>query len=349
MVAECARTDGASAPSSPEGSTVSVRVARGLVEVAETHGVPRAELLHAAELEPQILERDDARILLAELSRLCELAVERTGDPALALHWAERYSDSTFTPIAHLMAHAASLRDAFELLTKYYPLLTDERRFDLLEEGAHVVVRFAGRPGETPVMRRFTAEMFTAGLLRVIRSFATAARPERVCFNYPEPGYRAEYTRVFDGAEHFDQPFTGIVFDRAWMSAASLHKDEDVEGALRSIAEQRVLRLTQQAPFKLRVRELLLKQPAHGADMDAVAQRLGLSVRSLRRKLAAEGESYEAIANEARATIAKQLLRDRGLSIQDAAFEMGFADANSFHRAFKRWTGTTPGAYRQRG
>src|SRR5262245_36723990 len=101
MVADCARTEGRG-----DVVTVSVRVARGLVEVAETRGVPRAELLHAAQLEPGVLDADDGRIRLDALSRLCELAVERSGDPALGLHWGERYSDSTFTPIAHLMAHA---------------------------------------------------------------------------------------------------------------------------------------------------------------------------------------------------------------------------------------------------
>jgi AraC-like DNA-binding protein len=79
--------------------------------------------------------------------------------------------------------------------------------------------------------------------------------------------------------------------------------------------------------------------------MEQVAHALGLSVRSLRRRLADEGQSYAAIANEALTIVAKHLLRDRQRTIQETAYEMGFADTSSFHRAFKRWTGTTPGAY----
>ena len=80
--------------------------------------------------------------------------------------------------------------------------------------------------------------------------------------------------------------------------------------------------------------------------MQAVALALGISVRSLRRRLAAEGRSYQSVESEALATAAKRLLRDERRTIQDTADRMGFADTTAFHRAFKRWTGTTPSAYR---
>lgn len=350
--AETATTHGGAPALRGGGSgivTVSVRVARGLVEVAETLGVPRVELLRAAQLEPAILDAADGRVLRSDLWRLSELALELTADPALGLHWGERYSDSTFTPVAHLMAHAGTLREAFALLTRFHPLLTDERRFELVEDGERAIVRWVGGDDETPQLRRFAAEMFAAGVLRVIRCFALGARPERVCFQYPAPDYRAEYARAFDGVEQFEQAFTGVVFERGWLNASSLHQDEDVEGALRSIAEQRVSRLARQIPYALRVRELLLSdEAARRADMDTVARMLGVSVRSLRRRLAAEGKAYDAIANDALGSVAKQLLRDAQRTIQEVAFEMGFSDSTSFHRAFKRWTGTTPGAYRAR-
>ena len=81
--------------------------------------------------------------------------------------------------------------------------------------------------------------------------------------------------------------------------------------------------------------------------MNAAARALGLSVRSLRRRLAEEGRAYHDIASDALAAVAKQFLEDGQHTIQETAYEMGFSAPSTFHRAFKRWTGTTPTAYRQ--
>jgi AraC-like DNA-binding protein len=130
------------------------------------------------------------------------------------------------------------------------------------------------------------------------------------------------------------------------MSSVPPHKDADVRSALQAIASRRVLRLTKRTPYSVRVREQLVKLgPCVRSDMSQVAHALGLSVRSLRRRLESEGETFNAVANEAAAIIAKHLLEDKHKSIQEAAFEMGFADASGFHRAFKRWTGVTPRSY----
>ena len=82
----------------------------------------------------------------------------------------------------------------------------------------------------------------------------------------------------------------------------------------------------------------------HRVAMRKVARGLGISVRSLHRRLTEEGQSYVSLANEASALLAKQLLVNEGRTIHEAAHTMGFSDVSSFHRAFRRWTGTTPRA-----
>jgi AraC-like DNA-binding protein len=141
------------------------------------------------------------------------------------------------------------------------------------------------------------------------------------------------------------------VFERALLDLPAPHRDQEVHDVLSALAERRLLRITQRTPYALRVRDLLVRQehPQRTHDMKAVALSLGLSVRSLRRRLAAEGKSYNSVVREALAIVAKHLLRDKQRTIQETAYEMGFSDASTFHRAFKSWTGTTPSAYRERG
>jgi AraC-like DNA-binding protein len=313
----------------------------------EQVGVPRAKFLSAAQLHPEQLASAEGRIARVEIDRLCELAMDLTADPGFGLHWAERMIPHSFNPIAALIAHSATLRQGLEALLQFHPLLSDHSSFQLFERNDQVTIRYLALEGESLALRRFTSEVLMCGLARQIRSFGVHATLERVSFEYAAPSHHTEYARVFEQVVHFDQPFTGIVFDRALMDTASPHKDEDVHDALRATAERQIVRLTQRAPFALRVRELLVRQgSAHRSDMKTAAHSLGLSVRSLRRRLAAEGTSYQAIANEALASVAKHLLRDEQRTIQETAFEMGFSDASTFHRAFKSWTGTTPRACR---
>ena len=331
----------------PREFTLSGRIVQGLLEAVETVGVPRTRMLRAAQLAPEQLDLAEFRMPSSEVFRLCELAIDLTADPALGLHWAEKLSGDTFNPISHMLAHSATLRQAFESLTQFRRLLTDEASYELTESEDSVTVRCVPPPGTSPSMRRFTAEMLLTSLVRLLRSFSVHARPSRVNFDYPAPAYRAEYARVFEGAERFEQSYSGIVFDRALMNVASPHKDEDVHSALRSIAEQRVLQLTDRVPYALRVRDFLVQNSSSGlAEMATVARALGMSVRSLRRRMDAEGKTFNAVANDAQAIVAKHLLRNTQSTIQEVAYELGFADTSSFHRAFKRWTGTTPLAYR---
>ena len=330
-------------------STISIRVVQGLVDAVTATGVDRQTFLDSAKLQASLLEDEDARVSRAHMFRMCELALDLTGDDALGLHWGELFTDATFTPLSHLIAHSDNLRAGFQTLFDFQRLMTDETHYELVEDGDHVILRLSALPEQSQRLQKFVAEMEAIGIYRLMRSFGADVRPESVGFAYPAPAYRDQYARVFHGIERFDQPHSALTFSRTLMSSVPLHKDPDVRSALQAIASRRVLRLTKRMPYSLRVREELVKLgPCVRSDMSQVAHALGMSVRSLRRRLEAEGETFNAVVNEAAAIIAKQLLEDKQKSIQEAAFEMGFADASGFHRAFKRWTGVTPRSYLER-
>jgi AraC-like DNA-binding protein len=326
--------------------TLSMRFVQRLVALVEQTGVPRRELLRVLQIDATQLEDAEARVPSSRLFRVFELAIELTEDPAIGLHWAEGVTQSGFAPLSHLIAHAPNLRQAFESLSAFQRLLLDGSCFQLFEHDEKVTVRCPSLPRAPAHMQRCVAEMTVTSFFLMIRFFS-GERPERVCFEYPAPAYRAEYARVFGRIERFRQPFNGIVFDHALLDLPSPYKDDDLYAALRTFAERRVSRDAQRAPYAQRVREYLVQQGSRRrVDMDDVARALGISARSLRRRLAGEGKPYKSIENDAHAFMAKQLLIEEQRTIQEAAYEMGFSDTTAFHRAFKRWTGTTPSAFR---
>lgn len=327
--------------------TVSMLVVRGLVEIAAQAGAVPQQLLRAAQLDPAQLDSTDARVPRSKVYRLCELALDLTGDPALGLHWAERVGEGSFVPVSHVMAHSATLRQAFDALTQFHRLLSDREIFQLSELHDKVTVRVLLLSGESLAIQRFSAEMIVTGFFRMLRHSSLHPRADVVSFEYAAPSYQHEYLRIFQGTVLFQQPFTGIVFDRALLDAPALRTDDEVHEALEALAERRLQRMTQRTPYAVQVRDFLVRERGgQRTEMEAAARALHLSERSLRRRLAAEGRSYGDIANEALVVVAKHLLRDKQRSIQETAFELGFASLSAFHRAFRRLTGTTPSSFR---
>lgn len=323
--------------------TASTRVVKELAAAVERAGIPRERFAEAANLDAGLLDAPDCRMPGSAIIACFEAAFDITQDPALGIHWAEWMTASSFALMSQLVAQAQTLRQAFATLAQFGALISDELPVSLVERGDEAEVRFTGVPGVPLRLHRLICELAMLGLFRMIRDFRPSAKVLRVDFSYPAPQYRAEYTRVFEAAEQFDQPGTCLVVERALLDEPSRLHDAEIQSQLRALAERRMAELRQRVGYAVRVRELLVREKApQRVALSAVAQQLEISLRSLHRRLADEGLSYTAIANEASAIVAKRLLAEDRQTIQEASFTMGFADVSSFHRAFKRWTGTTP-------
>ena len=325
--------------------TLSMIFMQGLVEVLSPSGVSVSLLLRGSPLEGMALDAIDARVPRAEFLRLWERAIELTGDPALSLHCGETVSART--TVSHLIAHASCLGQALESMFRFQRLLSDDPLLQRLESERTITIRVEPLTDEPLVVRRFWAEILMAAQFRLVRRFDCAALVD-LRFEFSAPAYLPEYTRIFGSHVQFDQPHTEITFDRAVLKTPAPERDEELFLAVHEVAERRSMRLTHDMPYALRVSQVVLQhaQP-YRVDMQAVADALGLSVRSLRRRLALEGRSYSAIFNETLATIAKARLSSPHRTIQEVAYELGASDASAFHHAFRRWTGTTPNSYRQ--
>jgi AraC-like DNA-binding protein len=340
-----------SAPSCTQdthASVVSVRVVRGLAAAVECAGGSRGAFLTAAGVDANALDAADSRLKRSELYRMFELAIKAANDPALGLHWCERLSESVFNPITQLIRHAPTLRHGLDMMTRFHGLLSEPASYALSESAGKVTFQCLDMSDQRLPVQRFLGEMLVVGFVRLVRAFSPRARIDWIGFQYPEPEYSAEYARSLGLPCHFGQSFTGVVFDSSLLDTPSPYKDEELHSALRRIAEQRILQVAHNLPISWRVRDYLVGQGGKPhIDMPDVARALGMSTRSLRRRLNHEGVSFHDLAHEASASVAKQLLRNKRWSIQEAAYEMGFAHSTTFHRAFKRWTGTTPKEFRQ--
>jgi AraC-like DNA-binding protein len=315
----------------------------------ERAGVPREELLRAQAIDPARLTEADGRFDLEEFALLQMRAMDLTGDEALGFHMADRTPDSAFDLIAHLVSHSPTLREAVGLCTQFQRLLMDDSHLALHETATSAALhyRFA-RSFERA--DRMHAEFVVAGFLRLARVFGgSGVVPKVAAFEHPRPVHSPEYIKVFGDVVRFDQSTTALTFDRAVLDRVHLHQHPELFAALRSHAERALERVAVGLRPAEQVKRYLLARPAAAIpDIATAARDLGLSVRSLRRRLAADATSYRSLVQATLEVSAGHLLRDPQRSIQETAGALGFANVGAFHRAFRRWTGMTPVQYRER-
>jgi AraC-like DNA-binding protein len=167
-------------------------------------------------------------------------------------------------------------------------------------------------------------------------------------FEHRRPTYHHAYAEAFDRKERFSEPYTGLEFAAHLLDRAHLHASPALQTLVHAQAEQHLRRLSRPRDLIDRLRMYLLSLPAARVpDMPIVARELGLSVRTLRRRLTQAGRSYRALTEEMRGERACMMLRNPDFTLQDVADALGFADSATFHRAFRRWTGLTACEYRQ--
>jgi AraC-like DNA-binding protein len=329
--------------------SIAAPIVRALVEVVERAGVPRQDFLGKAGVTAERLADGVERFGLDEFERMQLLALDLTGDEALGLHLAESSSEAAFDLLGHLVSHAPTLREGVGLCSQFSTLLLDDSHL-ILEEHLDTARLRTDFRRTSPRADRMHAEFTVAGLYRLIRIFTgPTASIGGAYFEHPAPAHQHEYRRLFEGAEKFGQQFTGIEFPRALLDGKQLHQHLRLYSLLHAEAHRALDTLAREKGHADRLkRYLMARPPSRIPNMNVAARELGMSVRSLRRRLAEEGVSYRELVQATLEEAATRLLQTPGRSVQETAHATGFSDSTAFHRAFKQWTGVTPTEFKRR-
>jgi AraC-like DNA-binding protein len=329
---------------------VSVIFVRAIVSELQSRGMSPAHALAGIGVRDDQLNDLRARFSYADMDRIIEKAIELTGDPGLGLSIGMNAPESMLQVLGHLIVSCRTLRDAWGLFVRYVPLVAEGMSWNLVEDNEHA--RFVYHcPVAYGLSTRFAAEYALTMAVRIARHFLppTVEHADAVMFEHAEPEYVARYTRVFGCPVRYQQPSNALLFPRAYLDVPQLHADPAMHNALREMAERFLHELEGPRSTADRVR-VLLGYEADLANIDVVklSRSVGLTPRSLRRRLASEGVSLTTLIDEARCRLACEELRREG-SIKAIAERVGFSEPSAFHRAFKRWTGQTPLEFARRG
>ena len=318
-----------------------------LLDVARQRGVTSAQLLAHTGLTEGDLSEPGCVIPQDAEHHAIENLVELCGDHGgLGLEVGARYRFTTLGPLGCAMVSGSTLADATRLVVDYAelfdPFVSLQVHSDDLRFGVTVRPRLVSAE-----LVRFVTERAVAALLTTWRDISRRdLLPQGVSFAFARPAADAPYARLTGLQVGFATTQTRLTMDAADMSLPLAHAD--LYAARMAEVQCKQLRdaVRDRASAAGRVKTLLRAQSEGMPDMGTVAASLCMSERTLRRRLQKEGTTFAALCDEVRMATAEQLLGSSHLSIEHIAGRLGYADPAGFIHAFKRWRGSTPGAFR---
>jgi AraC-like DNA-binding protein len=259
--------------------------------------------------------------------------------------------NGTFSMMCHSIITAKSLRHALLRGSKFIGLFGDELAINLFEsdDEAHLDIQFENRLAFDEVF------LITSLFIIWIRlSCWLIERPillERIEFRFEKPIFSEEYALMFPCRSEFSQARNRVVFKRKYLDLPVVQNEATLVPFLQNAPGSLLTQFRSDDSITAQVKRILLNRKEGSSEIenlsfDLVASELHMTTHTVRRRLKDEGSSYKEIKDSVRRDQAVKLLNKSHLSINDVAHQLGFSEAAAFNRAFKKWTGITPGAYR---
>lgn len=295
----------------------------------------------------EAMKEDDEWVPVEHFDQLMAAAIDVTGDPGFGLVAGKSIALMRYGPMVPLVLSTPSLRQLLADLRQFAPLVVDRSEVELVEgqQSARLVVQALVQGG---VSGHFRTEMVATSSLQMLRlSMATSADVYGVEFPYPCPIDRHErYVAAFGPDVAFERKECAIHFNPILLDAPSSMHNPGAYVAARTRAESALAAKLARTDMAERVRQWLITAFPLQPTTAETAEQLKVSERSLRRHLFNLGVTHADLAQECQRLMAQRLLADRKVSLKQVADALGFSSVSSFHRAFRRWTGQTPQAWR---
>lgn len=325
----------------------SIRVIRPVGRYLASLGADVDRALRLRGVAPEQLADRDAYIAHDALAEMVDAAVALTGDRALGMHAVEHVEPGDFDVLEYAAASCATLGDSMRCAARYLALLHAGLDVQLVVDRDYASLQCAFAPGLAPVP--VATEYLLAALVSFGRRFTGLnLRPLAVDFSHAAPADTAPFARTFRAPVRFGAGVDAIWFPARALDLSQARADSGLHSVLVRHADELLRSVPREQRFELRVREHITAELCGGnPSAEHVAERLGVSMRTLHRRLRAEGKTFRDIADDLRCSLAIRHLEHSVFSIGEISFLLGFAHATAFHKAFRRWTGQTPAHYRE--
>lgn len=330
------------------------------VRAAQAVGIDPRPAVEACGLELSVPDPREAWYPYSKAQELWRRLAEAANDPCFGLTATRMQNDdpASWGVLEYVARNSRDFRDALMRVARYGQLMHSHATVELRQEPSGAFFTYS-IPETSQGPNRYAAEWAAAAwVLRGRSLLGVNFAPREVTFRHATPvdhpalsaaGQLARYTELFGCPVRFSCPETGVLINEADLTLPMKGADQTLLAVLDGHARELVARLPART-LDSQVRSYLARALSSGGDasLEAIARELALSERTLQRRLQDEGLSLREMIDELRCELAQRMVSHTQLSNNEMTFLLGFAEAPAFLRAFKRWTGTTPGELRAR-
>ncbi len=316
-----------------------------LMEIILDHGTSPDAFEELTGVHHSRISDLDGWIPMASFVRLWELAIDATGDPALALRLRKETGMRSIHFVVQLAMHGSTLSDALFHFNKYSRLLSETDKMELSGHGDLIGLTYTNT---SPYQVRWLPEHHFSFGLELGRSLVDG-RYDPVCvsFQHADPGYKEAYEEIFKAPVLFQQPENSIVFRKNDLLQPIATRDPYLQKVLMNYAELSMGKTHAPESLQKKIKSYIISSLPNGeTTLEAAASEMNMARSTLYRQLIMEGTSFRDILLKTRQDLAKNNLRN-GMTNSQVAYLLGFSEPSAFQRAFKRWYNISPGEYRK--
>jgi AraC-like DNA-binding protein len=328
--------------------TSSAAWVRGIADMLAAEGLPAAELCNEAGINLPALQHPQARVEVDRVSRLWELAVERSGkvDLGLCPQLTARFGNVDL--VGYALASGPNLLVGFQHLVRHMAVISDCTTFDLERDAQGYWLSIAHIGATRPIPRQRVEYALLTLFTLCCWLTRRELQPLAVELITPQPSGNndARYQAAFGLLPRFDQPSNRFLLAESDVLADIPTHNPSLWAMHERLVETELVHLGQ-ALTSTRVRTEIARTLNKGEPRrDDIAERLHMTDRTLQRRLQAESTTYQQLLDDTRCELARQYLSDPRRNLTEVADLLGFADQSNMFRACKRWFGMPPGQYR---
>jgi AraC-like DNA-binding protein len=310
-------------------------------------GVDADALFRRAGLDPATLKDSNARYPVSAMTRLWHTAVAATDDPCFGLTAAQHWHPTSLHALGFAWLASHTLRESLERAVRYGRIVSNATQLALVVREGEARLVFT-RPHPTTVVADTAVHAGLALMVNLARASCGADfHPHRVWLRQARSACAPRLRAFFHAPVEYDARENALGFAASALNRPLATANAALAEANDRVAAQYLARFDRQ-DVAARLRAHLLESLPSGAVSEATAARaLQLSRRSLQRKLHEAGTSFTRLLEATRRELALQYLKDSSVSVSEVAYLLGFSEVANFTRAFRRWEGVAPRAYRQ--